>query len=189
MPLLPLPITPADMLAKNVRPALKALPPAMSSERAAVMLVAIPGQESNLEHRWQVVDLSRPQVKGPARGLNQFELGKKGTGAGVWGVFEHAASRYWLKTVCDARGVAFEPRAIWLALETDDHLAVCVARLLLFTDPRPLPELGDVEGAWRYYLRNWRPGAYTNGTAATRAKLRAKWGGHYARALAAVRAG
>lgn len=184
---LPLPITPADMLNKVVRPALKYLPDAMSSERALVMLVALPGQESNLAHRWQVIDLNRPEVRGPARGLYQFELGKKDTGAGVWGVFEHSSSRYWLSQVCAAMGVEFAPRSIWLALETNDLLAVCVARLLLFTDPKPLPPIPDPEAAFQYYLRNWRPGAWTNGTAAARAKLRAKWGGHYGRAYNAVR--
>lgn len=187
MKLLPLPLTPADLLNKVVRPALTNLPEAMRSERALVMLVAICGQESNLAYRWQVIDLNRPEVRGPARGLPQFELGKKGTGAGVWGVFEHAASKFWLAQVCKAYGVEFAPRAIWLAMESNDELAVCVARLLLFTDPKPLPPIPDKKAAFQYYLRNWRPGAWANGTAAARAKLREKWSGHYGRAYNAVR--
>ena len=31
-------------------------------------------------------------------------------------------------------------------------------RLLLLTDPKPLPVIGDTDGSWEYYLRNWRPG-------------------------------
>jgi hypothetical protein len=36
--------------------------------------------------------------------------------------------------------------------------AATMARLLLFTDAEPLPRLGDADGSWNYYLRNWRPG-------------------------------
>ena len=38
------------------------------------------------------------------------------------------------------------------------YVAAGFARLLLWTDPRPLPAIGDVKAAWQYYLRNWRPG-------------------------------
>lgn len=123
----------------------------------------------------QLVDAARPHVKGPARGLWQFELGKKGTGAGVWGVFEHVASRYWLSHVCEALQVEFHPRAIWPSLENNDRLACCVARLLLFTDPRRLPEIGDADGAWNLYrYRTWRPGK----------PHRDMWAGNYAAAVA-----
>ena len=176
---LPLPITPKDALRQILLPAWRLLPPSMSTVQAQVFVLVVMLQESNLKDRWQVIDLNRPDVMGPARGLAQFELGKKGTGAGVWGVFEHKSSRYWLAQVCAALRVAFEPRAIWTALSTNDALAACLARLLAFTDPRPLPAVGDVEGAWAYYLRNWRPGAYTNGSAAKRAKLREKFRRNY----------
>ena len=157
--LLKLPISPRQLLTQIILPALKLLPAAMNSIEALVMLVAIALQESNLEHRWQVIDPKHPGKKGPARGLWQFELGTKASKGGVWGVYLHPSSRYWLAQVCAARGVAFEPRAIWLALETDDLLACCVARLLLFTDPKKLPSISDVMGAWTLYrVRTWRPG-------------------------------
>lgn len=127
--LLKLPISPRQLLVDVVLPALKLLPAAMNSVEALVMLVAIALQESGLEHRWQVIDAKRPDKKGPARGLWQFELGTKESRGGVWGVYLHEASRYWLAQVCAARGVPFQPRAIWLALETDDVLACLVARL------------------------------------------------------------
>jgi hypothetical protein len=44
------------------------------------------------------------------------------------------------------------------ALERDDMLACAFARLLLYTDSRPLPAIGDADGAWDYYIANWRPG-------------------------------
>ena len=119
------------------------------------MLIAIALQESRLAHRWQVL---QGGGKGPARGLLQFEQGTRASRGGVWGVYLRKTSASLLAPVCHARGVALEPGAIWSALETDDVLAVAVARLLLLTDPYPLPELADPRGAWNLYMRTWRPG-------------------------------
>ena len=44
------------------------------------------------------------------------------------------------------------------ALEHDDVLAAAFGRLLLWTDPRAPPAVGDESGAWALYLRCWRPG-------------------------------
>lgn len=177
MSLLKLPISPRQLLVDVVLPALKLLPAAMNSVEALVMLVAIALQESGLEHRWQVIDAKRPDKKGPARGLWQFELGTKESRGGVWGVYLHEASRYWLAQVCAARGVPFQPRAIWLALETDDVLACLVARLLLFTDPKRLPSVTDSAGAWTLYrVRTWRPGK----------PHPQKWAGNHAAAVSSV---
>ena len=186
VPQLPLPIAPDVAVKRVILPALQLLPAAMTSRRAVIMVLAIFLQESALAHRWQVVDLQRPDRKGPARGLGQFERGSRTAGGGVWGIYQHAASRFWLSKVCEALGVPFRPEDIWLAMESKDALAVCASRLLLFTDARPLPAAGDEEQAWGYYLRNWRPGAYFNGTPAKRAALRAKFGNHYRTALAAT---
>ena len=54
--------------------------------------------------------------------------------------------------------MAGDPDAIYAALEYDDVLAAGVARLLLWTDPKALPPVGDVDAAWALYLRTWRPG-------------------------------
>lgn len=134
-----------------ISPALQILPAAMDSPEARVMLLAIGMQESRLEHRRQLGN-------GPARGLWQFELGTKASRGGVWGVFLHDASRYWLDKLCAARGVAFNPEHIYPALERDDVLAAGLARLLLFTDPARLPAVNDEHAAWALYLRTWRPG-------------------------------
>lgn len=135
-----------------VTKALYMLPPAMTSPQARVMLFAIGLQESRFQHRFQIVQ-GRPGVKGPARGYWQFERG-----GGCKGVVEHPASRFWMHHICQARGVPFNATAIWNAIETDDVLAAAAARLLLFTDPRKLPDLGDEKGAWNLYTRVWRPG-------------------------------
>lgn len=147
-----LPCTVETFVAEALEPALKILPPQMDSPEARVLVTAIALQESGLAKRWQVADLARPDIKGPARGLLQFEKG------GVAGVVRHQASRYWLWTLCKARGCRFETPPIWSQLELDDVLAAGVARLLLFTDPKRLPEVDDEAGAWALYLRCWRPG-------------------------------
>lgn len=128
------------------------LPEAMNSVPARVMLLAIGLQESGLTERRQLVG-SPPRPVGPAKGLWQFEQG-----GGCVGVLRHKASAHWARHVCGIRGV--EPRAkpLWDALERDDALAAAAARLLLFTDPRPLPAVGEAEEAWELYLRTWRPG-------------------------------
>ena len=133
--------------------ALAWLPPAMTSPEARVMLVAISLQEDPEQLRAQRVIVAGRARKGPARGLWQFEQG-----GGAKGVLTHPASRFWARKACEWRGVEARSAAVWRALETDDVLAAIFARLLLFTDPRPLPAVGDERGAWIYYLRNWRPG-------------------------------
>lgn len=120
-----------------------------SSPELRVMLIAIGLQESGLSARAQVLNSGG---KGPARGLWQFEKG------GVKGVYLHRSSNEPLRLLCRARDVNFDVPQIWAALEVDDIFACGVARLLLWTDPKPLPSIGDANGAWEYYVRNWRPG-------------------------------
>lgn len=173
--LLPLPIAPRDFVLKIVAPALGLLPANMRSAEAVVMLCAIALQESRLAHRWQVVDANRPQVKGPARGLLQFERGTRASRGGVWGVYLHDASRKPLEDLCRARGCNFDPDAIYAQIEVDDILAAGVGRLLLWTDPKPLPAIGQAQAAWDLYQRTWRPGQPHPET----------WPGRYARAVEA----
>ena len=118
------------------------------------------------------------QIGGPAVGDYQFEKG-----GGVKGVTNpkfktvYAAS----KLLCSIRKVDFNPDAIYQALKTDPVLAAGLARLLYFTDPKPLPDVGDEAGAWALYLRTWRPGAH----ARQPEELRSKWRKSYAEAMAA----
>ena len=133
-----------DPIRDIIEPA-AALLPSMDSPKARVQLVANGLQESRFKHR--------RQIGGPARGFWQFERG-----GGVRGVLLHKSSAYDAVKICHARDVEATANAVYERLEHDDILACCFARLLLFTDPARLPEIGDVEGAWAYYLRNWRPG-------------------------------
>lgn len=158
------------VLVESIEPALALLPAAMDTPAARVLLLAIGLQESRLQHRRQLVG-NPPRPEGPAKGLWQFERG-----GGCKGVVQHPASRYWMARVCWAQGVTFTATALWNAIEHDDVLAAAAARLLLFTDPRRLPDPGDEAGAWNLYARTWRPGR----------PHRASWPALYARALATV---
>ena len=126
-------------------PAYALLPSRMDSDRATVMLLAIGLQESRFEHR--------RQIKGPARGFWQFERG-----GGVRGVLTHPATAALAREVCVAREVLPTSHAVYDRLEHDDVLAAAFARLLLWTDPPPLPPIPHAPAAWSLYLRTWRPG-------------------------------
>lgn len=115
------------------------------SDQARVMLMAIAGQESD----WR----SRRQIGGPARSYWQFEQG-----GGVVDVLQRAPGK--IVTICRELDIPSNNAAtLFEAMAWNDMLACSMARLLLFIDLMPLPELGKEETAWQYYLRNWRPGA------------------------------
>ena len=115
------------------------------SAAAHQMLLTIAGQESGWTHR-------RQMGGGPARGFWQFEVG------GVRGVMTHRATGgaagklYWELDL----GGPYVAEVVHVDLEHNEALALGFARLLLFSDPAPLPS--DAAEGWDYYLRNWRPG-------------------------------
>ena len=84
------------------------------------------------------------------------------------------------------RSVSPTVDAVYSALHRDDILAAAFARLLLWTNPNALPAIGQEEAAWQLYLREWRPGAWTNGSPKQRDGLRQKWRGYYATAVAEI---
>lgn len=133
-----------ETLATIIDPAMRILPPMMTSRRAKAMLLAIGMQESRLTHR--------KQINGPARGLWQFERG------GVAGVLRHPKTQGHAATVCWRLGNAGTTASVYHALEHDDVLAACFARLLLWTLPGALPARDDADGAWDQYIAAWRPG-------------------------------
>lgn len=140
-----------EIVANAIDPALKLLPTHMDAPAARVMLLAIGLQESRFLYRAQIGG-------GPARGYWQFEQGSKLSRGGVWGVYLHRASSELLRLLCRARDVSFDPMPIWSQLEHDDVLAAGVARLMLWTNAKPLPKPGDAAGGWAYYASTWRPG-------------------------------
>lgn len=141
------------------------MPMRLDSPEARVMLLTIGKQESRF--------LYRRQVNGPARGFWQFE-----EGGGVRGVLMHSSTTALIREVCEARQVQYTVPAVYRAIENDDILACCMARLLLWADSRPLPALDDTDGAWETYIRCWRPGRPHPST----------WNLFHAEALGAVRA-
>ena len=134
-----------ETLTAIIEPAMRILPPMMTSDAARAMLLAIGMQESRLIHR--------KQIGGPARGLWQFERG-----GGVAGVLRHHKTGHWAKGVCWNLGNAGTVASVYHQLEHDDVLAACFARLLLWTLPGALPDRDDVQGAWDQYIAAWRPG-------------------------------
>ena len=128
-----------------INPAMALLPPKMTSDKATVMLLAIGLQESRLTHR--------KQIGGPAKSFLQFE-----SGGGVKGVMTHSASSTPAQSLCQALAVPFDRSAIFQGMEFNDVLAFGLGRLLLYTDPKALPEIGDSQTAWDLYQRAWRPG-------------------------------
>jgi len=150
-------MTPEQLVATVVPAALAYLPEAMRERPAVAQLVGIALQESGLRLRRQIGSYRRDRtpVYGPARGWWQFERD-----GGTAAVLEHRASRDHAGRVCDERGlVGATLREVHLALEHDDVLACVFARLLLWTDPRALPQSAEDHAlGWAIYLATWRPG-------------------------------
>ncbi|AWM87363.1 hypothetical protein [Microvirga sp. 17 mud 1-3] len=133
------------ILKNTIAPALDLLPEKMTSGKSMVMLLAIGLQESRFEHTHQ--------IGGPAHSWWQFERA-----GGVRGVIKSKATKEHALGLCYQRGIALNESSVFGAMEHDQVLAAGMARLLLWTDPRPLPKIGDAQSAWDCYLRNWRPG-------------------------------
>lgn len=156
---------------KAIAPAYALLPANMRSREATVMLLAIGLQESAFKHR--------RQIKGPAKSFWQFELG-----GGFRGVQKHRSTEHHARMLADARGYARMTEGEQFSqMELDDVFGAGMARLLLWTDPKALPALNRPDDAFEYYLRNWRPGAYTRGTPEQRADIRSRWLRNYAQAM------
>lgn len=147
----------ADYLRDLVFPAAFALLPAkMDTPAARALLLTIALQESRCCTRYQFGG-------GPARGFFQFETG------GIAGVVTHRASKSHLEAVCQTLLYPPAVSALYAAIEHNDVLATVCARLLLWTDAKPLPDPQDPQAAWEMYLRTWRPGK----------PRRASWDGFY----------
>lgn len=154
----------AQVLTDIVAPTARVLPSLTFDDRAKVMLLAIGQQESAFEHRVQMGN-------GPARSFWQFERG-----GGVKGVLQHPASKVFAAALCRSRDVPATAQEVWARMAADDVLGCGMARLLLLTDPAPLPALTQRDMAWAYYERNWRPGK----------PHPEKWPAYHALAVAAV---
>lgn len=129
--------------------AFELMPARMDSPLARKFLTAIGLQESRL--------IYQKQIRGPARGLWQFEQGTPQSRGGVWGIYLHPKSRPHLESACSLLCIPCDPVAIYQSLEgVDDRIDIVCARLLLWTNPRALPT--TEQAAWDYYVDTWRPG-------------------------------
>ena len=126
-------------------PAMNLLPAKMRSNKADLIGLTIGLQESLLIHRHQ--------IGGPAHGLWQFEKG-----GGTRGVLTHRMTAGYAKEIQQALGHGSGVNAAFDAIEKDDKFAAVMARLLMWSDPFNLPEVDQVQRAWKFYERTWRPG-------------------------------
>jgi len=170
-----------DRLQLDIEAGLGLLPATLRTVAAMVLLYTTSLQENPTRAPRQLIKKAGKLVpEGPAAGDYQFELG-----GGVTGVLHHKSSAALAASACRHQGVTPTTDAVFTAIQTDPVLAAALARLLYYTDPYRLPVLGDVAGSWALYLRTWRPGAHTNGSATEREALRVKWSANYAKALKA----
>lgn len=146
------------------------------NDPAELLLLTIAGQESGWQEHVQIGN-------GVAHGYWQFERA-----GGVTGVLTNPATKQPAVAACLACGVSpVSPTPVWtrMGLASGDNLAVAFARLLLWSDPAPLPALANEQAAWNYYVRDWRPGAVAGG--GDRAvQARDRWHANYQAAMTAV---
>lgn len=150
-------MTPTYLL-RSVFPAAYALlPERMATPQASALLLAIALQESGC--------CKRRQMGGPARSFWQFEVG------GIRGILAHKSSKPHLASALAALAypVTDDATVPYVAIEHNDILAAVCARLLLWTDPQPLPSRDAAESGWQTYARCWRPGKPKRDT----------WNAHY----------
>lgn len=156
-------MTPDAFLRCAIAPGLSLLPPAFDSPEARAMILTIALQESDLLHR--------KQIRGPARSYLMFEI------IGLTEVLRHPTSSGYAAMVVNAIDYADAPPVeLHHAIEHNDLLACCLARLALWRHPGPLPARAGAQVAWQYYLDIWAPGKPRPGP----------WPGHYARAWESV---
>jgi hypothetical protein len=108
-------------------------------------LLAIGLQESRFEHR--------KQIRGPALSFWQAE-----SGGGFRGILFHTATKDVARDLLQKMAYGEPDDSDFQAIEHNDILACCGARLLLWTHPDKLPGIGEPERAWQMYLDTWRPG-------------------------------
>ena len=123
---------------------LQMLPETMQTNAARAFLIAIGLQESRFTHR--------RQIKGPARGFWQFEKPTLGL------MLKHERLGPCLRDLCKRMQYSPDEDTLYTAIEHNDALAVCIARLLLWTVPRAMPGPADAKESWEQYLWAWKPG-------------------------------
>lgn len=137
---------PKRLLKTAIIPALIELEPfdIKDSPEAQRFMLAIALQESGIKNR-------RQMNNGPAASYWQWEK----TG-GCYGALNHKTVGPMMRAVCDKYDIEATPLGLWTAMQYQDIVAACAARLLIYTLPNSLPQTAD--DGWAQYLRAWRPG-------------------------------
>lgn len=142
-------MTAADFLSRILVPDLawlhSLLPSIPASESGVALLLAIAGQESN----WSDVAQA-----GSGDALGPWQM-QRNTCADI---LTNRATDAKAIVVCATLKVTPNASAVFDALLANSRLASAFARLDLWSDPAPLPVVGDKQGAWDYYDRVWKPG-------------------------------
>jgi hypothetical protein len=125
---------------------------ALDTPEARLFSLAISFQETDVDDRIQVGDGGKLLPK-YARSFWQFE--RMG---GVAELIEHPKAGPLLKAICERLDIPCEVNLLHEAMAWNDFLAACMARLLFWIDPDPVPGLTDVDKAYQVYDRRWRPG-------------------------------
>lgn len=138
---------------KFIDAGLKLLPGKMDTVEARAMLYAIGLQESEFEHRKQIIGYedSGKAIIGKARSFWQFEP------IGIKGVLYHQATKDYAEYVAKVLVLKNEAEIIE-AVTYSDPLASAFARLNLWKFPDPLPDEGEVNKGWHQYVQVWMPG-------------------------------
>ena len=138
-------MTPAEFCARILDPARLAFP-FHDDPRARALLLAIAGVESAWTARWQE----------PRAYARSFWMVQQNC---VNDLLAHPSSGPVLRQFAAEMeipiGGAFE------ALAWHDAWAYACARCLLWTDPHPLPEIGDTASSMAAYENIWRPGKFS----------------------------
>lgn len=146
----------ADIAHQFLLPSVRGLfSPAWFSNEAQAMLLAIALQESDFTHRQQLIGHHRnwwESLKGPAASFWQFEK------IGLSGVLSRQSTRSQALHILKIFGYPEDVNTIHQALAHNDLLAVCFARLLLYSIPDRLPFKHEAAEGWNQYLKAWRPG-------------------------------
>lgn len=133
--------------------ALALLPGKMDTPQARAEMLAIGYQESGFVARQQGGTKKTPG-QGPAKSFWQFE--RMG---GVAELLDTPSTAAILTPICDLLGYPrWTPTDLHEAMEHNDVLAAVMARLLLYRDPRQMPESNEIAKGWEIYVARWRPG-------------------------------
>lgn len=136
----------------TIFPALQILPEKMRAAKAVIQIAATAMQESNFIHL--------VQIGGPAVSWWQFEP------IAILDVLQRTTSARYAREACNHYGVTLsgdlnkDTRKLYdlFKLQEYQQLACVFTRLNYWNSPISIPEIGNVNPAYLFYKRVWRPG-------------------------------